>query len=44
MLRSFTSENLPRRDYPDGFQGNAIPIDGEAVAKACLDVLRAQHR
>ncbi|KAL4071258.1 hypothetical protein V8B97DRAFT_1871259 [Scleroderma yunnanense] len=41
---SFTSENLPHRAYPDGFQGNEIPIDGTAVAKACLEILQAQNR
>lgn len=41
---SFTSENLPRRAYPDGFQGNEIPIDGKAVAKACLEILQVQDQ
>ncbi|KIM64039.1 hypothetical protein SCLCIDRAFT_116178 [Scleroderma citrinum Foug A] len=41
---SFTSENLPRRDYPDGFQGNEIPIDGKAVAETCLEILQAQDQ
>lgn len=43
-LRSFTSENLPRRDYPDGFQGNEIPIDGKAVAETCLEILQARDQ
>ncbi|KAG8723600.1 hypothetical protein FRC09_002622 [Ceratobasidium sp. 395] len=29
----FTSPNTPPVNYPEGFQGNEIPIDGEAVAK-----------
>lgn len=32
----FTSPTFPRRNYPIGFQGDAIPIDGEAVAKLCV--------
>lgn len=23
-------------NYPEGFQGNEIPIDGEVVARLCL--------
>ncbi|QRV98017.1 transmembrane protein [Ceratobasidium sp. AG-Ba] len=30
---SFTSPNTPPVNYPEGFQGSEIPIDGEAVAK-----------
>jgi len=30
--RRFTSEERPPRNYVEGFQGNDIPIDGEAVA------------
>jgi len=30
---SFTSPNTPPVNYPEGFQGNEIPIDGEAVAQ-----------
>jgi hypothetical protein len=33
--RSFTSPEIPRVNYPDGFQGNEIPIDGAAVARLC---------
>ncbi|KAL0578940.1 hypothetical protein V5O48_003031 [Marasmius crinis-equi] len=29
----FTSPALPVHSYPDGFQGNSIPIDGAAVAR-----------
>jgi len=32
----FTSPELPPRAYPDGFQGNDIPIDGDAVAALCV--------
>ncbi|KAF8887177.1 hypothetical protein BD779DRAFT_1528535 [Infundibulicybe gibba] len=35
----FTSPGVPTPSYPDGFQGNAIPIDGEAVARLCVDRL-----
>lgn len=35
----FTSPRFPPRKYPEGFQGNDIPIDGVAVAKLCLDRL-----
>ncbi|KDQ20223.1 hypothetical protein BOTBODRAFT_27641 [Botryobasidium botryosum FD-172 SS1] len=28
----FTSPNVPPAAYPEGFQGNQIPIDGDAVA------------
>jgi len=31
----FTNPNLPPRAFPEGFQGNEIPIDGEAVAALC---------
>ena len=36
---SFTSPRFPPRNYPPGFQGNAIPIDGVAVARLCLNRL-----
>ena len=34
--RSFTSPGLPPPRYVEGFQGNEIPIDAEAVAQLCL--------
>jgi len=34
--RRFTSPGFPPRKYPEGFQGNAIPIDGAAVARLCV--------
>ena len=37
ISRFFTSPGFPPRNYPEGFQGNAIPIDGAAVAKLCVD-------
>jgi hypothetical protein len=33
--RSFTSPDIPQVNYPEGFQGEEIPIDGVAVAKLC---------
>lgn len=39
--RSFSDENLPHRAYPEGFHGSQIPIDGAAVAKACVARLQA---
>lgn len=38
---SFSDENLPHRAYPEGFHGSQIPIDGAAVAKACVARLQA---
>ena len=31
--RYFTSPRLPKPAYPEGFQGNSIPIDGRVVAR-----------
>jgi hypothetical protein len=31
--KRFTFPTLPDVAYPEGFQGNSIPIDGKAVAK-----------
>jgi len=31
--RYFTSPELPPKGYPECFQGNDIPIDGDAVAR-----------
>ncbi|KAF8889235.1 hypothetical protein CPB85DRAFT_1231542, partial [Mucidula mucida] len=36
---SFTSPGVPLPAYVEGFQGNAIPIDGEAVARLVRDRL-----
>lgn len=33
--RSFSYPNVPDVAYPEGFQGNEIPIDGKAVAQLC---------
>ncbi|KAF9534533.1 hypothetical protein CPB83DRAFT_755760 [Crepidotus variabilis] len=35
----FTSPGLPLPRYVEGFQGNAIPIDGEVVARLCVERL-----
>lgn len=35
MRRSFTSPEIPPVNYPEGFQGESIPIDGTAVARLC---------
>lgn len=40
LFRShFTSPGVPTPAYPPGFQGNSIPIDGEAVARLCVERL-----
>ncbi|KAJ6584675.1 hypothetical protein B0H19DRAFT_1249621 [Mycena capillaripes] len=36
---AFTSPDLPLPAYPEGFQGNSIPLDGEAVAELCIQRL-----
>ncbi|KAK7021199.1 hypothetical protein R3P38DRAFT_2965519 [Favolaschia claudopus] len=36
---SFTSPNLPPNVYPEGFQGNSIPIDASAVGRLVYDRL-----
>ncbi|KIJ51251.1 hypothetical protein M422DRAFT_223717 [Sphaerobolus stellatus SS14] len=35
----FTAPQLPPRAYPEGFQGNEIPIYGDAVARLCHERL-----
>lgn len=35
----FTRPDVPPVNYPEGFQGNAIPIDGELVARLCHERL-----
>ncbi|KIO30046.1 hypothetical protein M407DRAFT_69757, partial [Tulasnella calospora MUT 4182] len=37
--RYFSSPDLPPRAYPEGFQGNEIPLDGEAVANLVVHQL-----
>lgn len=37
--RSFTSPNLPLPRYVDGFQGNDIPIDADAVIAVVMQRL-----
>ncbi|KDQ55039.1 hypothetical protein JAAARDRAFT_134200 [Jaapia argillacea MUCL 33604] len=41
--RVFTRPGTPQVAYPEGFQGNAIPIDGAAVAKLCHERLILAH-
>jgi hypothetical protein len=36
---TFTRPNVPQVDYPPGFQGNEIPLDGALVAKVIVDRL-----
>ncbi|KAG8221356.1 hypothetical protein J3R82DRAFT_1528 [Butyriboletus roseoflavus] len=38
--RTFTSPKVPKVAYPDGFQGNSIPLNGEVVAKLCRERLQ----
>jgi len=38
-IRFFTSPGTPNPKYVDGFQGNEIPIDGEVVARLCVERL-----
>lgn len=40
LPRTFTSSELPPVKYPEGFQGNDIPIDGSVVAALCQDRIR----
>ncbi|KAG8942687.1 hypothetical protein FRC03_002932 [Tulasnella sp. 419] len=35
----FTAPQLPPISYPEGFQGNEIPIDGDSVAALCEKIL-----
>ncbi|KAI6116078.1 hypothetical protein F5141DRAFT_1100982 [Pisolithus sp. B1] len=37
--KTFTSAELPHVAYPEGFQGNSIPVDGSAIAKLCRERL-----
>ncbi|KAJ7644359.1 hypothetical protein FB45DRAFT_294074 [Roridomyces roridus] len=41
--KSFTSPDLPLPAYPEGFQGNEIPLDGEAVAQLCIQRLTLEE-
>ncbi|KAG8216197.1 hypothetical protein J3R82DRAFT_8223 [Butyriboletus roseoflavus] len=38
--KTFTNPEVPRVDYPEGFQGNSIPLNGEVVAKLCRERLQ----
>lgn len=34
LTRTFTQPDVPhQQNYPEGFQGNAIPVNGATVAK-----------
>ncbi|KAG8221358.1 hypothetical protein J3R82DRAFT_1530 [Butyriboletus roseoflavus] len=37
---TFTHPDMPPVKYPDGFQGNSIPLNGEVVAKLCRERLQ----
>ena len=39
LNRAFTRPDVPPVAYPEGFQGNEIPIDGELVARICVERL-----
>ncbi|KAJ6557205.1 hypothetical protein DFH09DRAFT_1163356 [Mycena vulgaris] len=39
---AFTSPDIPLPSYPEGFQGNSIPLDGEAVAALCIQRLELE--
>jgi len=39
IIRYFTSPGLPESQYVGGFQSNSIPIDGEVVARLCVERL-----
>lgn len=39
VLRTFTSPGLPLPEYVEGFQGNEIPIDADAVIRLCVERL-----
>ncbi|KAF7297140.1 hypothetical protein MIND_00946900 [Mycena indigotica] len=39
----FTSPGIPLPSYPEGFQGNSIPLDGEAVARLCVQRLELEE-
>ncbi|KAK7021197.1 hypothetical protein R3P38DRAFT_3318138 [Favolaschia claudopus] len=40
---AFTSPDLPLPSYPEGFQGNSIPLDGEVVAALCIQRLTLEE-
>ena len=39
LFRFFTSPGLPQPKYVENFQSNKIPIDGEVVARLCVERL-----
>ncbi|KAF7365444.1 hypothetical protein MVEN_00417400 [Mycena venus] len=40
---AFTSPGIPLPAYPEGFQGNSIPLDGELVAELCIQRLTLEE-
>ncbi|KAH0829221.1 hypothetical protein J3R83DRAFT_2785 [Lanmaoa asiatica] len=38
--KTFTNPEVPPVKYPEGFQGNSIPLNGEIVAKLCSERLQ----
>jgi len=41
--RAFTSPDTPLPSYPEGFQGNEIPLDGEMIARLCVQRLELEE-
>ncbi|KAI5988065.1 hypothetical protein EDD15DRAFT_2290886 [Pisolithus albus] len=41
--RTFSSAELPPVAYPQGFQGNSIPVDGSTIAKLCRERLSIKN-
>ncbi|KAJ7081366.1 hypothetical protein B0H15DRAFT_469689 [Mycena belliarum] len=39
---AFTSPDIPLPAYPEGFQGNSIPLDGDVVADLCVHRLELE--
>ncbi|KAG8966477.1 hypothetical protein FRC03_011926 [Tulasnella sp. 419] len=40
----FEPPNFPSRNFPEGFQGNQIPIDGNVVAALCDQILSGNEQ
>ncbi|WVN85397.1 uncharacterized protein L203_100543 [Cryptococcus depauperatus CBS 7841] len=41
--RSFTAPNVPQVAYPEGFQGNEIPLNGKTVTDIIIQRLQPEH-
>lgn len=39
LRRAFTRPNVPQIAYPEGFQGNAIPLSAAVVSRIVVDRL-----